>query len=58
MNLDERRRLAEQLGWSVEETKSFSLLSLRELARPKTAATLTREIESGAVLVGARESDS
>lgn len=57
MTLDERSRLAEQLGWTVAETESFSLLTLRELARPKMAASLTREVESGRVLV-ADASDS
>lgn len=36
-------RIAEVLGWSVSETKTFSLLSLRDLVRP-ISPKLTHEI--------------
>lgn len=45
-------RVAEVLGWEVEEAQSFSLQSLRELVRPvspKLAVLLTQEVQSGRV---------
>jgi hypothetical protein len=38
-------RIAEILGWTVEETQSFSLATLRDLVRPvKGSAKLVHEI--------------
>ena len=45
-----RDRVAQALGWTVEETEGFSLQSLRELVRvshPKLAAELTEWIRTG-----------
>lgn len=42
-----RARVAAVLGWTVEETQGFSLLSLRDLVRPlspKLAYELTRQV--------------
>jgi hypothetical protein len=48
-------RIAAVLGWSLEETRQFSLQSLRELVRAKDAPDLvdeiSREIQSGRYLV-------
>jgi len=47
-------RIAEKLGWSVAETKSMSLQTLRELVRPvsaKLAHEITYSIRTGAVVV-------
>lgn len=41
-------RLATELGWSLREVRSFSLLTLRELVRernPKLAHLITDQIE-------------
>lgn len=53
MNLHERmtlhERIALALGWTVEQAKSFSLLSLRDLVRPvspKLADEITNAINS------------
>lgn len=40
---DLRDRVAEALGWTVEETKQFSLSTLRDLVRP-ISRKLTREL--------------
>jgi hypothetical protein len=48
MSLHER--IAAALGWTVKETQSFSLASLRELVRPvspKLAYELTVTIQTG-----------
>ena len=48
MNL--HARIAEKLGWSVEETRGFSLATLREFVRvkhPKLAAEISDVIRSG-----------
>lgn len=47
-------RIAKRLGWTVEQTQSFSLQSLRELVRgyPKLEAEITELIRSGRVVVG------
>jgi hypothetical protein len=47
-------RIARALGWTVEQTQSFSLAALRELVRPvnaKLAAECDTVIRSGAHLV-------
>ena len=50
-----RVRIAEALGWTIEETKSFSLLSLVGLVRPidaKLASEIITFTESGAHFIG------
>jgi len=45
-----RKRIAECLGWSVNDTRSFSLPTLRELVRgkdPELAAQFDRFLQSG-----------
>jgi hypothetical protein len=52
MSLHER--IAAALGWTVKETQSFSLASLREMVRtvsPKLVHEITVRIETGAYLV-------
>ena len=47
-------RIATVLGWTVEQTQSLSLASLRELVRtisPKLAAEITERIRTGRVLL-------
>lgn len=51
-------RIAEALGWSVEETRSYSLQALRELVwlpSPKLAYEITHQIALGSVLTERRE---
>ena len=51
-------RVADALGWRVEDAQSFSLLSLRELVRPvspKLAYLLTQEIDRGVLLTPAEK---
>jgi hypothetical protein len=46
-------RIAEALGWKIQDVQSFSFQSLRELVRtthPKLAHELTVAIQSGAYL--------
>lgn len=46
-------RIAEALGWSVEDARSFSLAALRDLVLPidkKLAHEITLVIRSGAVM--------
>jgi hypothetical protein len=53
MNL--HARIAEALGWTEAEVKSFSFQSLRELVRPvnpKLAHELDEAIRSGSYSVG------
>lgn len=48
-------RIAEILGWSEKDVRSFSYAMLRELVKsksPKLAAELTRRIQSGTHLYG------
>lgn len=48
-------RIAKALGWTIEETHGYPLLSLRELVRPidaKLTAALTERIRDGAAIVG------
>ena len=48
-------RIAQALGWTKEETQSFSLQSLREVVRPvspKLAHELSTLIQSGYVVGG------
>jgi hypothetical protein len=50
-------RIAEALGWTVEEAQSFSLQSLRELVRPVSpslADDLSQRIGSGTLVVRER----
>jgi hypothetical protein len=57
MSLHER--IAEALGWTVEQTQSFNLYALREMVRPvskKLYAEITVEIASGRVVIGERRS--
>lgn len=52
-NQELHERVAKALGWTVEETKSFSMTSLRELVRPvdtSLAATITEFVQSGRVI--------
>jgi hypothetical protein len=45
-----RNRIAEALGWSIEDTKTFDLATLRELVRPvsqKLAYEITEIIRKG-----------
>jgi hypothetical protein len=45
-------RIAEALGWTVEQTRSLSLPSLRELVRPvsmKLAYEITLQIQGGSI---------
>jgi len=47
-------RIAKALGWSVSDTRSFSLATLRDLVRPvsaKLAHDITTAIQSGSVLL-------
>jgi hypothetical protein len=47
-------RIAKALGWSVSDTRSFSLAALRDLVRPvsaKLAHDITTAIQSGSVLL-------
>lgn len=47
-------RIALTLGWTVEETKSYSLAALRDLVRPvsaKLADEISREIHRGGHVV-------
>jgi hypothetical protein len=51
MNLHER--VAKKLGWTVEQTKQFSLISLREIVRhvsPKLANDITESLSEDALL--------
>jgi hypothetical protein len=48
------QRIAAALGWTEEQTKSFSLAALRDLVRPvnaKLAHELTQLIQSGGVIL-------
>jgi hypothetical protein len=50
-------RAAAALGWSVPDTQSMSLQSLREVVRPVNpalAVEMDREIRSGRYIVGER----
>jgi hypothetical protein len=50
-------RAAKALGWSVADTHSMSLHSLRELVRPvnpELAGEMTRAIQSGSYIRGSR----
>jgi hypothetical protein len=43
-------RIAEALGWTVEQARSFSLPALREIVRPvsmKLALEITLQIQGG-----------
>lgn len=54
-----RERIAAALGWSVQDTRCFSLLALRELLRvhhPKLAAEIDELNRTGAILIGERRS--
>ncbi len=45
-------RIAEALGWTVEQVRSLSLPSLRELVRPvsmKLAYEITLQIQGGSI---------
>lgn len=47
-------RIAEALGWSEEEARGFSLLTLREMVRerrPKLAAEITERLRTADVLL-------
>jgi hypothetical protein len=51
-------RIAAALGWSVADTQSMSLQSLRDLVRPvnpELAGEITRAIQSGSYIVGERQ---
>lgn len=53
MSLHER--IAEVLGWTEEEVKSFSFQTLREILRPvspKLVHELDVEIRTGAYIIG------
>jgi hypothetical protein len=55
MNDALRERIAEALGWKVEDTHSFSLHTLREIVRPvspKLANELSIVIRDGSYIVG------
>ena len=48
-------RIAEALGWSERDVRSFSLLTIRELLRvkhPKLAAEITALVASGGHITG------
>jgi len=48
-----RERIAQALGWSVEDTQGLSFQTLRELVRdkdPKLAEEISRVIRSGAYI--------
>lgn len=52
---DIRERVAHALGWTIEQTMSFSYQALRELVRPvdgNLASELTRLIQTGQYIVG------
>lgn len=54
MSLHER--IASALGWTVEQTQSFSLQALRDLVRPvspKLAAEISEQIQTGAYIYSA-----
>jgi hypothetical protein len=54
MKMSLHERIAEALGWTVEDTQSFSLQSLRELVRPVSpslAEELSQRIGSGTLVV-------
>lgn len=54
-NLHER--IAKALGWEVEEVRTMSFQTLRELVRPvsdKLAHEITQEIESGRYIKGGK----
>jgi hypothetical protein len=45
-------RIAEALGWTVDQARSFSLPALRELVRPvsmKLAYEITLQIQGGSI---------
>jgi len=47
-------RIAQALGWTVEQARSFSLSAMRELVRPvsaELAEEITARISSGRVLL-------
>lgn len=49
-----KERIAQALGWTVAETNTFSLQTLRELVRPvspKLAHELDLQIQGGAYIV-------
>lgn len=49
------KRIAAALGWTVEQTRSFSLQALRELVRPVDPALadeISKVVQSGWVVVG------
>lgn len=51
-------RIAAKLGWTVEETRGFSLATLREFVRvksPKLAYLISLELESGRHILDADE---
>jgi hypothetical protein len=53
------QRIAEKLGWTLAQTQSFSLHTLRDIVRPissKLAHEIDIQIQSGSVLVGSRRS--
>jgi hypothetical protein len=48
-------RIAQALGWTEEQVKSFSFQTLRELVRPvnaKLAHEMDVEIRSGSYIIG------
>lgn len=48
------QRIAEALGWSMQDVRSLSLASLRDLVQdPELRADITRAIARGDHLVGA-----
>jgi hypothetical protein len=55
MNEELHERIAKCLGWTVEETKQFSLQTLREMVRTKSSKLtyfIDEEIRSGRYLLG------
>ena len=54
--MDWRERVAALLGWSVQDTRGFSMQMLREMVRdkdPKLAGELSTMIQSGSYIFGA-----
>jgi hypothetical protein len=50
-------RIAERLGWTEEQAKSFSLPALREMVRPlsnKLVYLIDQQIRTGEVILGER----
>ena len=47
-------RIAGALGWTIEETRQFSLVALRDLVRPvdpKLADEISEVVQSGRVIL-------